>query len=375
AAFVSTNSISQGEQAAAVWKPLFEMFGIHIDFAYRTFKWSNEAKGKAAVHCVIIGFSKMRGGERVIYDGEERVTAKNISPYLVDGPIVFVESRKTPLCDVPPLITGNRPADGGHLIIEDEDLADFIKADPLSKNYIRQFMGSEEFINNRKRWCLWLVGVSPDELRRMPNVMKRIEACKKDRERAPDEGRRKLAKTPALFREQITSEKDFIVIPAVSSERRDYIPIAFLPPSVIVSNLVTFIPNATLYHFGILTSSAHIAWTRAVCGRLKSDYRYSKDIVYNNFPWPEATEKQIAEIEKLAQEVLDARAKFPGSSLADLYDPLTMPPELLKAHNALDKATMKIYGFDKDMTKADVVAKLMKMHQLLAVAFEKNKEQ
>ena len=367
AAFVSTNSVTQGEQVAAVWKPLFEIFGIHIDFAYRTFKWSNEARGKAAVHCVIIGFSTTGDRERVIYDGGERVTAKNISPYLVDGPVVFVESRKTPLCDVPLLITGNRPADGGHLIIEDDDLADFIKADPLSKKYIRQFMGSEEFINNRKRWCLWLVGVSPEELRRMPNVMKRIAACKKDRERAPDEGRRKLAKTPALFREQTTSEEDFIVIPAVSSERRDYVPIGFLSPPIIVSNLVTLIPNAALYHFGILMSCVHMAWTRVVCGRLKSDYRYSKDIVYNNFPWPVATDKQKAEIERLAQGVLDARAKYPDSSLADLYDPLTMPPELLRAHNALDRAVMKLYGFDGDTPEPAIVAELMQMYQRLTV--------
>ncbi|MCL2872883.1 MAG: class I SAM-dependent DNA methyltransferase [Betaproteobacteria bacterium] len=373
AAFVSTNSITQGEQVAAVWKPLFEMFGVHINFGYRTFKWGNEAKGKAAVHCVIVGFSGRSGfqtrpaagpGGLFIYDiAGTKIPAKNISPYLVDAPSIFVESRKKPLCDVPPMMTGNRPADGGHLIIENEDLENFVKADPLSEKYICRFMGSEEFINNKKRWCLWLVGISPAEIRQMPEVMKRIAACKQDRENSPDAGRRKLAEMPTLFREQVTSEKDFIVVPAVSSERRHYIPIGFLPPSVIVSNLVTFIPNVTLYYFGILTSNVHNTWTRAVCGRLKSDYRYSKDVVYNNFPWPDATDEQKTAIEKLAQAILDARALFPDSSLADLYDPLTMPPELLKAHHNLDRAVMKLYGFSKDITEAQCVAALMEKYQ------------
>ena len=482
AAFVSTNSITQGEQVVIVWSPLFDMFGIHIDFAYRTFKWSNDATGKAAVHCVIIGFSATNNNRKYIfedmtnslmiemvrrinnnpyfqiiqntvknqtlqsiqkmadnpvwkvannsiyqaiqkmannpvYQSIQKVAdnpvwkiannpayqaiqkmvnnpayqaiqkmadnpvwkmansqvyqgimsaANNISPYLVDAPTIFVESRKTPLCDVPLMMTGNRPADGGHLIIEDDDLADFIKADPLSEKYIRRFMGSEEFINNKKRWCLWLVGISPDDLRRMPEVMKRIAACKKDREYSSDEGRRKLATTPMLFREQVTSEKDFIVIQAVSSERRSYVPIGFLPPSIIVSNLVTLIPNATLYHFGILTSSVHMAWVRAVCGRLKSDYRYSKDIVYNNFPWPDATDEQKVGIEKLARGILDARMQFPESSLADLYDPLTMPPELVKAHQNLDRAVMKTYGFKNSMTEAQCVAALMGRYKIIA---------
>ena len=366
AAFVSTNSISQGDQVAAVWKPLFEIFGIHIDFAYRTFKWSNEAKGNAAVHCVIVGFSTTRRGERIIYGGDETTKAKNINPYLIDAPDVFIESRKTPFCSVPEMITGNRPADGGHLIIEDVDLAAFIAADRQSEKHIRRFMGSVEFINNKKRWCLWLVGVPASELRQMPEVMKRIAACKKARENAPDAGRRKLAETPSLFREQKTSDKEFIVIPAVSSEKRKYIPIGFLPPSVIVSNLVTFIPNVTLYHFGILTSSVHMAWTRVVCGRLKSDYRYSKDIVYNNFPWPDATDEQKAVVEKLAQAVLDARANEPNGSLADLYDPLTMPPGLLTAHKELDRAVMKLYGFAKDAPEPAIVAALMERYQELA---------
>ena len=364
AAFVSTNSITQGEQVASVWKPLFEMFGIHIDFAYRTFKWSNEARGKAAVHCVIVGFSTAYDGEKYIFDDEGKVTAKNINPYLVDAPDIFVESRSKPLCNVPEMITGNRPADGGHLIIEDADLAEFIKADPLSEKYIRRFMGSVEYINNKKRWCLWLVGVPASELRKMPEVMKRVAACKQDRENAPDEGRQKLALTPALFREKNNPET-FIVVPSVSSERRRYIPIGFLDKNTIVSNLVLLIPDTTLYHFGILTSNVHMTWTKVVCGRLKSDYRYSKDIVYNNFLWPEATDEQKAIIEKLAQSVLDARANEPNCSLADLYDPLAMPPGLLKAHQALDKAVMKLYGFTKDMAEAEIVAALMERYREL----------
>jgi len=364
-AFVSTNSITQGEQVTAVWKPIFDMFGVHIDFGYRTFKWSNEAKGKAAVHCVIVGFSTVSNGEKTIFDGEEKIAANNISPYLIDAPDIFIESRKTPIGDVPAIVTGNRPADGGHLIIEDKDLQSFLDADPFSEKYIRPFMGAEEFINNKKRWCLWLVGVAPGELRKMPEVLKRISACRKDRENAPDAGRRKLAKTPMLFRETKNPEK-FIVVPATSSENRLCIPIGYLDKKTIVSNAVLIIPESTLYHFGILTSDVHMAWTRTVCGRLKSDYRYSKDIVYNNFPWPQADEKQQSEIEKLAQAILDARANYPDSSLADLYDPLTMPPDLQKAHRNLDTAVMKLYGFPTKMSEAEIVAALMEMYQKLA---------
>ena len=364
-AFVSTNSITQGEQVSAVWKPLFEMFGIQIDFANRTFKWSNEAKGKAAVHCVIVGFSTGFNGEKIIYDGDEKTMVKNINPYLIDAPNVFVESRKKPLSLVPEMITGNRPADGGHLIIENIDLDDFIKADPLSQKYIRRFMGAEEYINNKKRWCLWLVGVAPSELRQMPEVMKRVALCKQDRENAPDEGRRKLANTPTLFRET-NNPIEYIIVPATSSENRRYIPIGFENVNVIPSNALLIIPDATLYHFGVLTSNVHNAWTRAVCGRLEMRYRYSKDIVYNNFMWPDATDEQKAEIEKLAQAVLDARANYTESSLADLYDPLTMPPDLLKTHQNLDKAVMKLYNFPiKDFTEADCVARLMEMYQEL----------
>ncbi|MCL2120318.1 MAG: hypothetical protein FWH27_18025, partial [Planctomycetaceae bacterium] len=363
-AFVSTNSITQGEQVAAVWKPLFELFDTHIDFAYQRFKWTNEAKGKAAVHCVIIGFSTEHDRDKVIYEGEEKVVAKNISPYLVAGPNILIESRKKPLCDVPEMSIGNRPADGGHLIIEGNEYAQFVEQEPGAKPYIRQLVGAEDYINNIKRYCLWLVDVAPSEIRKMPKIMERIQLCKLDRLNSRDEGRRKLADSPALFREAFNPEK-FLLIPRVSSEKRRYIPFGFLDKNFIPHDTALMIPYATLYHFGVLTSSVHMAWMRQICGRLEIDYRYSKDIVYNNFPWPEATDAQKANIEILAQGVLDARAKFPGSSLADLYDPLTMPPELLKAHQALDHAVMKLYGFGKDATEAGIVAKLMVRYQEL----------
>ncbi|MDR0737220.1 MAG: hypothetical protein LBF51_10430 [Zoogloeaceae bacterium] len=351
-AFVSTNSICQGEQVATVWKPLVEHYSVHINFGVPTFKWSNEAKGKAAVHCVVAGFSLQK-------------TEPNISPYLIEAPTVFVESRRKPVCDVPAMTTGNRPADGGHLIIEAEDYAEFIEKEPNATPYIKRFMGSVEFINGKSRYCLWLKDVAPVELRKLPLVMQRIDLCKRDRENAPDSGRRKLADTPALFRETCNPQQ-YIAVPKVSSERRRYIPIGFLNENTIASDLLFLIPYATLYHFGILTSSVHMAWVRAVCGRLKSDYRYSKDIVYNNFPWPKATEAQKAEIEELAQSVLDARTRFRGSSLADLYDPLTMPPELLKAHQTLDRAMLKRYGFSVKDTEAAIVARLMALHRAMA---------
>ena len=361
-ALVSTNSITQGEQVAAIWKPLKELFGIHIDFAYRTFRWDSEASLKAHVHCVIIGFSNV-DVPKVIYDNEKQKKAENINAYLIDAPSVFVESRKLPICKIPEMVTGNRPADGGHLIIEADDYTDFVKQEPASIPYIKKLLGASEFINNKKRWCLWLVGVSPSELRQMPLVMKRIQACKEDRESAPDEGRRRLALTPHLFREQL-NPSTYIIVPATSSEHRRYIPIGFLTAEVIPTNAVQIIPDATLYHFGILESNVHMAWMRAVCGRLKSDYRYSKDVVYNNFPWPNPTDEQKAKIEQTAQAILDARALYPDSSLADLYDELTMPVELRKAHQDNDRAVMQAYGFHvKTMTESLCVAELFKMYK------------
>lgn len=364
AALVSTNSITQGEQVAAIWKPLKEMFGIHIDFAHRTFRWDSEASLKAHVHCVIVGFSNVNV-PKVIYDAGKKKEAENINAYLIDGPDVYIDSRKQPLCDVPEMVTGNRPADGGNLIIEAEDYAEFIQKEPQARPYIKKLLGAAEFINNKDRWCLWLVNASPAELRKMPLVMSRIQACKEDRENAPDEGRRKLAATPHLFREQLNPDT-YIIIPSVSSERRRYVPMGFLKADTIPTNLVLIIPEATFYLFGILESNVHMAWMRAVCGRLEMRYRYSKDVVYNNFPWPNPTDEQKAKIEQTAQAILDARALYPESSLADLYDELTMPVELRRAHQENDRAVMQAYGFNvKTMTESQCVAELFKMYQEL----------
>ncbi|MDR3240153.1 MAG: class I SAM-dependent DNA methyltransferase, partial [Clostridiales bacterium] len=374
AAFVSTNSITQGEQVAILWKTLFEVYKITIDFAYRTFKWSNEAKGKAAVHCIIVGFSNVHKSTlKVIYDNDgKKIKAENISPYLINAPNIIIESHNKPICDVPKIQKGNQPTDGGNLIIEENEIDDFLAKEPLAKPFIKRLIGAQEYINNKKRYCLWLINVPPDSLRKMPLVMERINKVREIRLASPDSGARRLAETPMLFRETNNPET-FVVVPSVSSERRKYIPIGFLDKDTIPTNLVLIIPDATLYHFGILTSNVHMAWTRAICGRLKSDYRYSKDIVYNNFPWPHITDIQKATIETAAQNVLNARSLFPNSSLADLYDPLTMPPELLKAHKALDRAVMKLYGFPvkKDFTEADCVAALMERYKELV---EENKK-
>ena len=365
-AFVSTNSITQGEQVAGVWKPLYDRFGIHIDFAHRTFRWDSEASLKAHVHCVIVAFScAPHSKPKRIYTTEHYQEVNNINAYLIDAPDVFIDNRSKPFCNAPLMTTGNRPADGGHLIIEDDDYAEFVRKEPNAIPYIKKLIGSAEFINNRKRWCLWLVGISPAELRKMPLVLQRVEACKVDRENAPDAGRRKLAERPTQFRE-INNPDTFIVVPAVSSERRRYVPMGFLDKNTIATNLVITIPDAQIYHFGVLTSNVHMAWMRAVCGRLKSDYRYSKDVVYNNFPWPTPTDSQRAKIEQTAQAILDARALYPDASLADLYDETTMPTELRKAHQNNDRAVMQAYGFKVgDMTESQCVAELMKMYQRL----------
>ena len=367
-AFVSTNSITQGEQVAAVWKPLFDMFGISIDFAHRTFKWNSEASEKAAVHCVIVGFSIGYKGERVIYDGEINTVAKNISPYLIDSQTVFVESRRTPISNVPEMIYGNKPTDGGHLFFDADEYAEFILKEPQAKKYIKKIYGATEYINNVDRYCLWLVGAVPSDLLKMPLVMERIEKVRQFRLASPKKATQVSADTPMLFQEIRHPESDYIIVPAHSSENRRYIPFGFVSSDIVVNNAVLIIPNATLYHFGILTSNVHMAWVRAVCGRIKSDYRYSKDIVYNNFPLPNATDAQKAEIEKLAQGVLDARAEYPDSTLADMYGETSMlfHTALLNAHRELDRAVMKLYGFPvKDFSEADCVAALMEMYQKL----------
>ncbi len=363
-ALVSTNSVCQGESVANLWKPLFDS-GVHIDFAHRTFRWDSEAKIKAHVHCVIVGFSVAPNDRpKVIYSSDRPQIAKNINAYLFDGDNVFIENRKKPICDVPEMVFGNTPIDDGNLIIEADDLESFLREEPEAQKYIRQLVGSREFINGLKRYCLWLVGANPADLRKMPTVMKRIQAVQEMRENSKRGATAKLADTPSLFGEiRQPTTGNYLIVPLTSSERRRYIPIGFLPCSVITTNLVQMLPDATLYHFGILTSNVSNAWMRTVCGRLKSDYRYTITNVYNNFPWPTPTEEQRAKIEQTAQAILDARALYPDSSLADLYDETTMPPELRKAHQENDKAVMRAYGFDvKTMTEATCVAELMRLY-------------
>jgi len=290
-----------------------------------------------------------------------------LSPYLVDAPDIFVESRTKPISNVPEMINGNRPTDGGNLIVEADDYNNLLKQEPNAAQYVRRFMGSEEFINDKKRHCLWLLGADPVELRKMPLIMERVGKCRQSRLSSTKKTTRDCAETPSLFQEIRQPKTHYLAVPEVSSEKRRYIPIGYLSPDVIASNKLHVVPNATLYHFGILTSNVHMAWVRVVCGRLKSDYDYSKNIVYNNFPWPDASEAQKTAIEKLAQAILDARSLFPASSLADLYDPLTMPPQLLKAHKTLDTAVMKLYGFPAAMPEAAVVAALMGRYQKIVV--------
>ena len=369
AALVSTNSITQGEQVAAIWKPLQEMFGLQIDFAHRTFHWDSESSLKAHVHCVVIGFScgSMTAKPRIIFDGDTIIPAEHINGYLMDAPDYFITSRITPLCEVPYCLSGNRPTDGGHLIMSEDEKDLLIRKEPQAAQYVKQFMMGNEFINSIKRYCLWLVGVTPAQLKSMPSVYSRVDKCQKAREQSPDPSRRRLAITPHLFREVLNPDS-FIAIPKVSSEKRRYIPIGYLNSNVIAGDKLFVIPDATLYHFGILTSNVHMAWTRAVCGRLEMRYSYSNTIVYNNFPWPEVTQAQSDRIEKTAQAILDARALYPDSSLADLYDEVTMPPELRKAHQANDRAVMEAYGMDwYTMTESQCVAQLFHRYQQLTL--------
>lgn len=364
AAFVSTNSITQGEQVAAVWKPLYDRFHIHIDFAHRTFRWDSEASLKAHVHCVIVGFSVVHNrGKKKLYNAERLQMVECINPYLIAGEVLFIDSRKKPICDIPHMLSGNRPSDGGHLILSPEERDELLVQEPGAEKYIKKFMMGYEFINNVPRYCLWLVGISPSELKKLPHITKRVAQCKQAREESPDAGRRRLANTPTLFREQL-NPKHTVVIPKVSSERRRYIPMGYLNQDTIAGDKLFIIPDANLYHLGILTSNVHMAWMRMVCGRLKSDYSYSINVVYNNFPWPDVTREQKEKIESTAQTILDARALYPDSSLADLYDEVLMPPELRKAHQQNDKAVMQAYGFSiKDTTESSCVAELMKLYQ------------
>ena len=372
-ALVSTNSITQGEQVAIMWKPLMEM-GVKIDFAYRTFRWDSESIQKAHVHCVIVGFSCYMDSELLRNSKEKRIfnsdgtvdIAKNINGYLVNADDIFIESRTKPLCDVPEIGIGNKPIDGGNYLFTEDEMKDFIKKEPLSEKYFKKWIGADEFINGYYRYCLWLGDCSQSELLKMPECLKRVKAVRELRLASKSEGTRKIAEKPTRFHVENFPIDNYIVLPETSSEKRQYIPLGFMSPEILCSNAIRLAPNATLYHFGILTSSVHMAWMRVVCGRLETRYRYSKDIVYNNFPWCNPTDEQRAKIEKTAQAILDARAKYPDCSLAQLYgENAFLFSELVKAHQANDRAVMEAYGFAKDMTESEIVAELFKMYEKL----------
>jgi hypothetical protein len=348
--FVSTNSIVQGEQAPELWSILFNKYKIKIHFAHRTFKWSNEARGNAAVHCVIIGFANFDIPSKKLFEYEDikgvaqERYVKNISPYLIEGKDIFVTARKSPLCQVSEMNKGSQPTDGGNFLFTEAEKDEFLAKEPNAQKYIYPFVSAHEHINGLKRYCLWLVDASPAELKKLPAVLERIENVKKIRLQSAKAATVKWAEKPTLFTENRQPDSDYILIPSHSSENRKYIPIGFMSKEVILNNSCFAVPKATPFHFGVLTSQMHMVWVKYICGRIKSDFRYSNTIVYNNFPWPEnPTPKQIAAIEGAAEKVLAARAQFPDSSLADLYDPLTMPPALLKAHQTLDKAVDQAY--------------------------------
>ena len=373
AAFVSTNSITQGEQVTSIWKLLFSRFGIHIDFGYRTFIWDSEANAKAHVHCVIIGFSNTEEQHaKKLFDGANVLEVKTINPYLIAADTIFIEDRVKPICDIPQLLNGGKPTEGGNLILTEEEKEKLLAEEPDAKSYIRPYMMGADFIQRKPRFCLWLVNADPSKIKQFPLVLERVKNVREYRLKSPKTATRKKADTPMLFDEVRECQTDYVAIPKVSSQRRRYIPMEYLPKDIIPGDKLFMVPGASLFHFGILTSNIHMAWTRVVCGRLKSDYSYSNTIVYNNFPWPTPTDAQKQKIEATAQGILDARALYPDASLADLYDPLTMPVELQKAHTANDKAVMEAYGFSTKMSEADCVAALMKMYQQLTEKEEKS---
>ncbi len=366
AAFVSTNSITQGEQVASVWKPLYERFNVHIDFAHRTFRWDSESNSKAHVHCVIIGFSTVSNSKsKILFESEQVRIADNINFYLVNADNIFIEGKSKPICNVQIMQNGGKPTEGGYLILTEEEKDDLLSKEPQSKSFIRPYMMGKDFINRKPRYCLWMVNVSPSIIQKCPLVKSRIEKVRTYRLSSPKTATKKKAETPMLFDEVRECTSAYVALPKVSSEQRKYVPMEYLPPEIIPGDKLFMVQNANLYTFGTLTSSTHMAWMRAVCGRLEMRYSYSNTIVYNNFPWPTPTEQQKAEIEKTAQGILDARELYPDCSLADLYDELTMPPELRKAHQANDRAVMKAYGFKKDLAESAIVAELMKLYQNL----------
>ncbi|MHB8137320.1 MAG: DNA methyltransferase [Smithellaceae bacterium] len=379
-AFVSTNSITQGEQVGVLWRWMLDE-GMKIFFAHRTFQWNNEARGKAAVHCVIIGFAEFDITPKWLFEYESikgephKIKVQNINPYLVDAINVFIDKRSTPISNIPIMKFGNQPIDGGYLILSPEERKNLIHDNPGISSFIRKFIGAEEYINSGERYCLWFKNVQPSELKKYPEIIRRLSAVQEFRLSSERAATRELANTPSQFAFVSHEEKTYIIVPSVSSEKRRFIPVGFMQPNTIASNLCLIIPHAEIYHFGILTSTMHNAWVRTVCGRLKSDYRYSAGIVYNNYPWPEnPTDKQKQAIEVAAQGVLDARAQFPGSTLADLYDPLTMPPVLLKAHQTLDHAVDAAYGKTNFKTEAERVAFLFELYQKYTSLFPLEKQ-
>jgi hypothetical protein len=348
------------------------MEGNYINFAYTTFVWGNEASQQAHVHCVIIGFSRKERQTKTIYsESEKNVT--HINPYLIEGEDIIVTSRNKPLCDVPKMIYGNKPADGGALIIEDEDYKEFISKDPYSKQFIRPLLGASEYIKGQKRWCIWLDGVAPNEIKKCPLILERIQKCREARESSIAAGIRKFADTPTLFAQRTQPvDKDFIIVPRVSSQNRYYVPMGFVKAGTIVTDRVQIIPDASLYDFGVIISNVHMAWMRVTCMRLKSDYSYSKDIVYNNFMWPEATDAQKLKISNTAKAILTAREQYSNCTLSELYDNNLMPPELRKAHQANDRAVMQAYGMPiKETDEAACVAWLMRLYQEKTAELEK----
>ncbi len=366
-ALVSTNSITQGEQVASIWKPLYERFGIHIDFAHRTFRWDSEASIKAHVHCVIVGFScGYDNRKRYLYTSNSVKTVSAINPYLIEADTVFIEARTKPLCDVPILLNGGKPTEGGFLILTEEEKDSLLSKEPYAASFIRPYMMGKDFIDRKPRYCLWLVNANPSVLRQCPSVLSRIQKVREYRLASPKEATQKKAETPMLFDEVRECSSDYVAIPKVSSEQRRYIPMEWLKSEIIPGDKLFMLPDSSLYHFGVLTSNIHMAWMRAVCGRLKSDYSYSNTIVYNNFPWPEVSDEQKAKISQTAQAILDARALYPDCSLADLYDDLTMPPELRTAHQQNDRAVMEAYGIPvKGTSESACVAELMRRYQAL----------
>lgn len=365
-ALVSTNSICQGEQATILWKDIFNQ-GVCINFAHKTFIWDSEASLKAHVHCVIVGFSFEERTEKVLFDNNRKNKVHQINAYLVDAPQIFVDNRTKPICNIPKMDFGSMPNDGGFLSnYSPEDKSEICRKYPNAEKLFRKILGAEEFINNKERYCLWLKDISPSEYKGIPEIIEAIRKVKELRESSNRDATKKLAFSPYLFGEIRQPDNRYLLVPSTSSERRRYIPIGFIEKDIISTNANLIVPNASLYNFGILTSNVHMSWMRVVAGRLKSDYRYSAKIVYNNFPWPNPTSEQIEKIESTAQMILDAREKYSNSSLADLYDELTMPVELRKAHQENDKVVMEAYGFNwKTMTETECVAELMKLYQKL----------